>query len=701
MELRETTLRIAIGARTVETVNWPARCPLEVDVSDGAVRMIRASYELSGPTLHHMPIVTGLFTDLDLSRGEAPAAEVTTLPYETTSTVSQKVAGTLSLLAAVIATILASLSVGVERPRLSRRIRAPEFTLSRHAPDATVVGLLLVWAILAPPFTDDGWIWTQLGAFDSAGSTHFYFDIWGIELPIGYWADWSRHFLSNATRDLVWLRIPTVAVLVASWFVCRFCLRRALGGHVDSGANWLLAVAFLTGAFAWGMTLRMEPIISLMALIVLGAMLSFVQAPRVAPLGIATLVAAMAATAHPAGLLAGAPLLAGIPEVVRWVRGRGAAIAVSTIGVLLAGAAVVVTCATLNSDVSTRTALARAARENDVHSVPFWREYVRYDLFDQYGGGTAVRHFSLGFLVFAVFLFAIRHRRREGGDATSYAARSLVIALVLLAFVPSKWPWHFGALVGVGAVAFAAEAAFYRRSAAEPRSFVRPGVLVALGAVVVLWSWGAEGSWSPLDLRESNWQGVFGFHGAGPALLSIAVACALLPTMLQRLRRPRPGIPSPGRFAFRLLATSSLAAIVVTCGVLASDAARSDWTIARQNIETLTSRSTCGLADILTPFDARLEPLATGNSAALIAPPYVLHFPCASSPATEAGLIEIPAVVVVDSETWLIHELDAPFSALTDLFRLRPVATGAGRIVAYAVVRRVDGRVRADAARVD
>ena len=55
----------------------------------------------------------------------------------------------------------------------------------------------------------------------------------------------------------------------------------------------------------------------------------------------------------------------------------------------------------------------------------------------------------------AVLAFLLRRRRERA--SLDLASASLGVALRLLIATPSKWPWHFGALVGIAAVAVASE----------------------------------------------------------------------------------------------------------------------------------------------------------------------------------------------------------------------------------------------------
>ena len=229
--------------------------------------------------------------------------------------------------------------------------------------------------------------------------------------------------------------------------------------------RWALAGAFLIGATAWGMTLRPEPLVSLLLLVSLASMISFAQAPRAGPLAVSAVALALGLTAHPAGILVAAPILAGLPEIWRWL-GRGDLRPwLELVVVAVAWFALTLLLLVIDSDLSSRLEEARLGRAGDLHAEPLWHEYIRYQRFDNAGGATAVRELSLALLV----LCAASLIRRPGSvSILSLPARSVAVGLALLTLVPSKWPWHFGTLAAIGAVTVGIETARLGRSRSPP-----------------------------------------------------------------------------------------------------------------------------------------------------------------------------------------------------------------------------------------
>ena len=306
--LLDKKLGISVGGSEVVQLPWPDSCPLRVGVAEGELRIPGKAVGLEAGTLDSMPIVTGLFTGLDLRAGEPPRVVVRTRDYATSWTARQFGAGALAVVLMGVALILAAF------PRRPRRGPFAYFRCTlrsaweaRDPTDAAVVCVLLVWWIVAPTIFDDGAHWVELRAFDDLGASAFYYVTWGLNYPLGQWIQWIRHWEAGFTSDLVFMRIPTTVALFVGWLLCRWCVHRVVPAPVTGGVRWTLAGAFLVGATAWGMTLRLEPFVSVLVLASLAATISFMLAPRALPLAVATLAIVLATTTHTTGLVAVAP----------------------------------------------------------------------------------------------------------------------------------------------------------------------------------------------------------------------------------------------------------------------------------------------------------------------------------------------------------------------------------------------------------
>jgi hypothetical protein len=648
-----------------------------------------------------MPIVTGLFTDLDRRAGAPAKVVVRTRMYATSWTARQALAGLLSIaLSCVVVFVLVR---PVRRSRAtSEAVRAGLRSMweARHVTDALVVGALLVWWVIAPTFTDDGWVWAEHRVFSDLGTNDVYLDIWGINSPTGFWFEWLRHWASGSTSELVFARIPSLACLLVSWFLCRALLGRHVARGSRSQARWTLAGAFLVGAVAWGMTLRPEPFISLLVLVSLSAMLAFVQRPRVSPLAIALMISILAVTAHPIGLLAAAPVIAGLPSILRWVYGAGWMERLGIWSVVLAAAALALIVFTVDADLAHRLGDAQTARASDLHSAPWWREYIRYTDFDMAGGATPVRRLSLALLLLSVAAFVTRMRWVKT-EVSLLPARSVAIALALLAFVSSKWPWHFGTVLAIGAVAVTAEVERLRRERVATAIWLRQFWLLATVIVVTLWAWRAEGA--SFDLQTLSWSDGFSLSGYGLPVLAVVASAAFC---VHAWRRGPNRFPEEkSRLSRAVLWAIPLAAgavIAVTMGMLALDAAISPWSPARQNLEALAGGKSCGLGTHLKSDTNIVRRISDPAIRTLLTPAVGLFFPCVHIPGIENGLVEVPAYVISESSlgAWPLYEPDGPFAAAADLYELEVVGTGPKGVEVLAVRERVPGYSSADAVRI-
>jgi arabinosyltransferase C len=223
-------------------------------------------------------------------------------------------------------------------------------------------------------------------------------------------------------------------------------------------------------------------------------------------------------------------------------------------------------------------------------------EFRRYALLSDFAAGTIVRRGAVALIGLTVLAFLTR-RTRGANTALDLPARTLIIGLVLLVAVPSKWPWHFGALLGVAAVAAAIETHRIRTDESRPRGW-RPRWLLAVVAltIAIAWSWGPREPWTLLDATVLSWADT-------PAtLIALAVAMptlAVVAMVLASRLLNRPTADAPWRVSTWAVPLVALPMVVFTLGFLATDAARSEWSLARQNLASIRGDAGCGLADAL------------------------------------------------------------------------------------------------------
>lgn len=559
--------------------------------------------------LDSMPRVFGVFSELDLRRGPNPRIAITTIPHATEATVRQTAAWVVAVSALIAALLLLNMSGGHQRLR-SRVGQVVHSVLAHvHPMDGVVVAALFGWWLLAPLTFDDGWVVAREQMYESSRGFSLYYTTLGANLPLDYWLEWSHHWIADATSSLVVLRIPTLLSLMTLWVLCRWMVTRTTASvTTGSGTRWPLMLAFLVSALAWGMTLRPEPFI---ALLIAGAMAStirFLEHPTTITVTAVALLVPFALAGHTTGVLALAPVLVAAPELIRWARSH----AYSAATVIGASGALLTVLLFVGSDLGQRRADAQVSA---AYAFDWRDEFSRYSFLNGESTGTPLRRIAVALLLLAVVAFVLRHRR--GRDKLlNFPTAVLAVGLVLLALTPSKWAWHFGALIGVGAVAITCETARLRLAESKSSRWSWwPFIAILVAGAVGHWSWWVNFSWNIADLRYLTW-----YPGLASALSWLAL---LLPAYLllgllgigiirgQRAMLHR----TPWRVASLTVPLLVLPGVLYTVGVLAIDTARADgWTLGRQNLSALSGDQRCGLAnDLILPTltSARALPSST------------------------------------------------------------------------------------------
>jgi len=627
-------LVVGIGDRVLSSIDLPTAA-----ASDGecayVLRIAGGRWSLDGGpggvalggSLGAMPVVNGLFSALDLRSGTPPSIAVTTAVHASQATLRQTLAWSVAVLGALTALLLVAIERRPPRPLafVARAARAGRARI--RAADAFVGAVLLGWWLIAPVVYDDGWIAARTSNFSSSGGFSAFYNALGANQPLGYWLEWAQHWLTEATSALVALRIPALLCLAATWVLCRWIRARVLASPAGDGrvALWALASVFVVGAMSWGMTLRPEPFVALLVTGVLACTVRFLEREAVAPLALAGVLVTLAIMAHPAGIVALAPLLVAAPRLVRWARPR---LAVATTIAIATGALVVV-LGFIGSDLELRRADAETHRAYG-DATAGWREEVfRYALlFDSPSFASPMRHMSVALMLLAVVAFVLRRRRNEQ-ILLDLPSLALIVSLALLIATPSKRPWHFGTLLGVIALAVAAETVRLHREARRSDRW-RALPFFAIGAAVftAAWAWSPRGPWNALDLQSLDW--ILGFERR----ISLATLAGLVPLILlgaagfvelARDRRDRLR-DVPWHVASWTGPALAVPVIAFTVGVLVADTAKTDsWTLARQNVDTLTGNVRCGFADdALVPSTNSMHPLpAVGTGESRPAPAWV------------------------------------------------------------------------------
>ncbi len=558
-----------------------------------------------------MPIVTGLFSGLDLRAGPAPSVDVRTQVHATRVTARQTIAWVLAALGATAALVLVAIGGRPRRPWSAISLLASRALRSVRLPDAVVGAALLGWWILSPAYLDDGWVIARELMYSSSGGFSNYYSNIGANLPLNYWHEWVEHWLVEASTSLLFLRLQALLLLGVTWICCRWVLSRVLASSVGESktALWTLTSVFLVGAMSWGMTLRPEPLTAALAMGVMICALVFVERGTTAPIVVAAILVALALSSHHAGVVAFAPLLVAAPHLYRWIRAR---FAVATT-IFAATCALFAVLLFVGSDLEQRRLDAQITRLYG--ATGDWRdEIARYAFLSAEDYGTPLRRLSVVLIGLAILAFVLRKRRERKG-LLDFPASVLTVGIALLILTPSKWPSHFGALLGFAAVAFAAEAARLREEAgAERRWQAWPFLAVVAASAAATWSWWTREQWNVVDLRTLDWfpglEADVPFVRLATLLPVVVLAAAVMVAFARGRRETLPRVP--WRVASWTAPLLAVPLFAFTVGILVSDAAKAEsWTLTQQNLSTLLGDPACGLAEELdVPVPDSVRPLA-------------------------------------------------------------------------------------------
>ena len=597
----------------VDPVSWSLTSP--------AGPLAAGSFPAPEPGRDAAPVVGQLYTDLApaLVGAEGLSVRILTEVGGSRPAAVQWVSAALVVGAlAALAWLTGALALGGAALR-----RVPRAARWLGPLDAALVAVMALWWVVGPTFYDDGWVFASADNFRYSGTFSSYYDTAGAVLPTGFAFNLVMHAMMRVSRSMLWLRLPSLAAGVASWFVLRAFVTSSLGHANARRAGWALAVGHLVFFVAWGSTLRPEPVVALCGAVALLAAARFRRSPDAASVTVMALTAGLALSLHPAGVVVAGPAVASVPEAWRWARrdGARALVVLAAAGAAALGLAVALLFA--DSDLHLWR-LNRALFSDEAHHALGWRdEPQRYQLtFGDALYGTMARRASVLVIAGGVVLYLVRRRRLRPAVA-DIAALSLGWGAAALLSTPSKWPWHLAALAPFAAATLAVE---LERRVIEDRLRPQPArVAIWLGAVALGGSVATHGhsGWAVGDLFRF----VLGEDGHTFWRLDLsalwlwaaaAVAVVLVGAARSPDRRGRSAWWSPGRLrhgarlAQRSLPVLTLGAIaVLTVTQFAADAvAAPGWSVGRQNLG-LAPGGNCGLGDQLrvADFDSA-EPLA-------------------------------------------------------------------------------------------
>jgi hypothetical protein len=596
------------------TVTHAPGCLVSLTFDAGVWRLETGDQELSIEA--GAPTVAELAFDGPAASSAVSRVAVTTRAFGTERSSLQLV----MLLVAITGMAIVIRDVVLHGTRESSRWRGWLGRLVRSVTvvDLLVVAMLLIWAVVIPPRFDDGWVFQRVTAFDRySGNANFLAQV--DEVPLGYWVDWLQsHWFRLSTTPLV-MRLPNVMLGLLAWSGIRALASQGDRKHTRSDL-WGMGAVFVVGYGAWGMTFREEPFIAVLGVAALWFAHRFAATPTAGRFLALGVIAALALTAHPVGVVVLAPALLHWKVIVAWIRSSTKA-ALLGLSAMLTSAAVALLLLLVDSDLVARVQSVTDYRAFDSHRSFIFDEFRRFELLGEAGFSSPLQRTFVVFLLMGVVGFMARRRGHgSSGNLRTVAGWTLLISMGLLTLTPSKWPWHFGALIGL--VALAVPTVLLAASGDDDELGPRNWRLAAIGQVALVgaaafglaWAWSDTQAWASFDLRTQLWWS--GATNLSPFDLSSAATWLVVGVLLVvlawgarrwGLRARVPYSPSAG-----LVIVASAAVVFVTVSTFALDVVRTDgWTFGRQSVDGLQGASNCGLGErINVPVGSSLTAFA-------------------------------------------------------------------------------------------
>ncbi|WP_235879000.1 arabinosyltransferase domain-containing protein [Saccharopolyspora karakumensis] len=626
LDVHDGQLRLIVRGQQLGAGNLPpGDCTIAVRSDGNGTSAVVGNERIADVTGDSRPQMTGIYSQLDSAvddvRGVAFTAEVDNR-YDTSPT---------GLKVGVIALALlgcAGSLIALRRIDVTSAHRPRALTRARWRPtarDVVVTAALVAWWLIGAMTADDGYFLTMARTRDDLGYVNdFYRWFSGTVAPLGWFVELQAWWVSISTAT-PWVRVPALAMGVASWALISRGVLPRLGGQVrrSGAAGWAAAAVFLACWLPYDNGLRPESIVVVLALLALCAAESAIATRRLTPLAFGLIVAAFSVAVNPHGTVAALPFLAGAKPLLQLVGPRAEQFGWPAVLATIAAPGLVVLAAAFGDQTLGSVADATAVRTDIGPSQSWYQELSRYTLlFGQTADGSLTRRFAVLLLMLCAATCAVvlLRRGRIRGAALGPSRRLLAVTglyFVALALTPTKHTHHFGVLAAVGG-AVAALAALATGGTVLRSRRNRAGFFAGL-MVVLAFCFTGNNSWWYVSGWGVPWfdkpPSINGYAASSVALL-IAAGAAVV-ALIEHLRFDPDRTPKPAESdrsrALRLgTAPLSLVCALLMLAELASLAKViperwHTYNMATDNVRQLFGLS-CGLSDYI---DVERDPLAS------------------------------------------------------------------------------------------
>ncbi|MGV0714911.1 arabinosyltransferase domain-containing protein [Mycolicibacterium sp. XJ662] len=572
------------------------------------------------------PQIVGVFTDLS---GPAPPGLEFSATIDTRYSSSPTLLKLLAMILGVALTVIALGALHVLDTADGRKVKRflPPRWWSFGPLDGVVTAVLVWWHFVGANTADDGYILTMARVSEHAGYMANYYRWFGTpEAPFGWYYDLLALW-SNVSTHSVWMRLPTLLMALACWWLISREVIPRLGHAVKTSraAAWTAAGLFLAFWLPLNNGLRPEPIIALGILLTWCSVERGVATSRLLPVAVAIIIGALTLFSGPTGIAAVGALLVAVGPLKTIVAAHTSRFGYLALLAPILAAATVTIILIFRDQTLIGELQASAFKSSVGPSLSWFDEHIRYSrLFTTSPDGSVARRFAVLTLLLALAVSVAMALRkfRIPGTALGPSRRIVgitIISFLALMFTPTKWTHHFGVFAGLagslGALAAVAVGAAAMQSRRNRSMFTAAVLFVtALSFATVNGWWYVSNFGVPWSNEFPEWK--FGFT---TMLLGLSVVALLVAAWFHFSGRDSSPPGEPRRWqrvaqAPLAIATWGLVVFEVLSLTLGMTGQYPAWSVGRSNLEALTGK-TCGLAeDVLVEQDANAGMLTPVNT---------------------------------------------------------------------------------------
>ena len=561
------------------------------------------------------PQIVGVFTDLS---GPAPPGLQFSATIDSRYSTSPTLLKMLAMIVGIAMTVIAlgALHVLDNADGVKHRRFLPPRWWSLTVLDGIVATVLLWWHFVGANTSDDGYILTMARVSEHAGYMANYYRWFGTpEAPFGWYYDLLALWAHVSTAS-VWVRLPTLVMALACWWVISREVIPRLGHAVKTSraAAWTAAGMFLAFWLPLNNGLRPEPIIALGMLLTWCSVERGVATSRLLPVAIAVIIGALTLFSGPTGIAAVGALLVAIGPLKTIVAAHTSRFGrLALLAPIMAAGTVTIFLIfrdqTLTSDVQ-----ASAFKSAVGPSLAWFDEHIRYErLFMASPDGSVARRFAVLALLLALAVSVAMSLRkgRIPGTASGPSRRIIgitIISFLAMMFTPTKWTHHFGVFAGLaGSLGALAAVAV---GAAAMKSRRNRTIFAAIVLFMTAFSFASVNGWWYVSSFGVPWSNEFPQYDFGftTVLLGLSVVALLVAAWFHFTGRGSTPPSKPRRWsgvaqAPLTIVVWALVIFEVASLTVAMVGQYPAWTVGRSNLEAMAGK-TCGLAtDVLVEQD--------------------------------------------------------------------------------------------------